>query len=65
MKLFVSDLDGTLLNESFQISDANREAIGLISKNNIRFAVATGRIYHDTAMICQKYGVSPYIIASN
>ena len=65
MKLFVSDLDGTLLNGAFQISGANREAIELISKYNIQFVVATGRIYHDAAMIFQKYGVSPYIIASN
>lgn len=65
MKLFVSDLDGTLLNRNFEISAANREAIHLLQKKGFRFVVATGRIYHDAATICRNYDLSPYIIANN
>lgn len=65
MKLFVSDLDGTLLNQEFQISKTNVQAIRRLSEKGVIFVVATGRIYHDALTICQNQQLSPYIIASN
>lgn len=65
MKLFVSDLDGTLLNRDFQISEVNMNAIRKLKEKGFELVVATGRIYHDAATICGNHGLSPYIIASN
>lgn len=65
MKLFASDLDGTLLNEEFQISEANIHAIERLQTHGVVFAIATGRIHHDADTICQRHGLYPYIIASN
>lgn len=65
MKLFVSDLDGTLLNETFRFSDANVQAIHKLAKHNIMFAVATGRIFYDAKTICHNQQIKPYVIANN
>ncbi len=64
-RLFVSDMDGTLLQKDFTISEDNVAAIKELQKWGINFAVATGRIYHDAKTICSRYGLSPYIISNN
>ena len=50
IKLFVSDLDGTLIHEpktGIEPNERNMKAIRLLHENNIEFAVATGRFdYH-------------------
>lgn len=46
IKLFVTDMDGTLLNDHHVISDANRQAILALKDQGIEFMVATGRGYH-------------------
>ena len=50
IKLFVSDLDGTLIHEpktGIEPNERNVNAIRLLHENNIEFAVATGRFdYH-------------------
>jgi Cof subfamily protein (haloacid dehalogenase superfamily) len=50
IKLFISDLDGTLIHEpktGIEPNEKNAEAIKLLHENNIEFAVATGRFdYH-------------------
>lgn len=65
MQMFVSDMDGTLLTEDFQISSENRKAIRRLEKAGIEFTVATGRIYLDAGTICGKHGIHPYIISGN
>ncbi|MGL4283775.1 MAG: Cof-type HAD-IIB family hydrolase, partial [Eubacterium aggregans] len=62
---FVSDLDGTLLQNDFSISMENLQAIHRLEKENITFCIATGRIHHDARSICENYGISPYIISNN
>lgn len=42
-KLAVFDLDGTLLNNDYQISKENMKAINLLKENNIKVVIATGR----------------------
>ena len=42
-KLFVSDLDGTLLNDHHKISADNIRAIKQLDKKGIKFVIATGR----------------------
>lgn len=65
MKLFASDLDGTLLDRNFCISSVNVQAIHRLMEAGYLFSIATGRIYHDAATICRNHGLSPYVIASN
>ena len=50
IKLFISDLDGTLIHEpkkGIEPNERNMKALKLLYENNIEFAVATGRYdYH-------------------
>ena len=43
MRLVVSDLDGTLLNQKSEISDETREIVRKLIENGVDFAIATGR----------------------
>ena len=45
-KLFVADMDGTLLNDNKKLSDKNIQSIKKLQEFGVRFAVATGR--HDS-----------------
>jgi len=45
-KLFVADMDGTLLNDKKELSDKNIQTIKKLQYSGIKFAVATGR--HDS-----------------
>lgn len=45
MELFVSDLDGTLLNKSSQVSEKSREIINDLIKKGVQFTVATARTH--------------------
>ncbi|MCP4630451.1 MAG: HAD family phosphatase [bacterium] len=45
-KLFVADMDGTLLNDDKKLSDKNIQSIKKLQEFGVRFAVATGR--HDS-----------------
>ncbi len=63
--LFVSDMDGTLLQEDFTISPGNLAAIRRLEEAGVRFAIATGRTYYDAETICRKHFLNPYIISNN
>lgn len=63
--LFVSDMDGTLLQEDFTISPGNLAAVRRLEAAGIRFAVATGRTHYDAKTICKKHSLNPYIISNN
>ena len=58
IKLFVSDIDGTLLTNRYEyengISDRNLSALERLQKNNIHIALATGR-HHDCLSRYQKH----------
>lgn len=65
MKLVVSDLDGTLLNQNSQISDETHEAINKLIKNGVDFAIATGRSISSVRAFKEKLGVDIYLICNN
>lgn len=46
IRLFVSDLDGTLLNENHQLDDRILQSIDFVLDNQCDFAIATGRDMH-------------------
>ena len=46
IRLFASDMDGTLLNDKGYISDRTINAVKKLQKHGIHFIVNTGRDYH-------------------
>lgn len=65
MKLVVSDLDGTLLNEHSQISDETREAIKKLTEKGVDFAIATGRGIGSVKAFKERLGLNIYLICNN
>ena len=62
--LYVSDLDGTLLNSSSQLSDTTVERLNyLINNRNINFTVATARTPATVTKLMERVNTTmPYII---
>lgn len=66
MKLFVTDLDGTLLNSQKEISDENQRAIRKLAAKNVTFAFATGRGAANALAVMDTIGISrAYLICLN
>lgn len=64
-KIVASDIDGTLLNSNFKISDENLLAIKEISKKGVQFVPATGRTYSEIYDEIKNNPDIRYIICSN
>jgi len=65
MKLFVTDLDGTLLNSAHKLSDFSLQALNKAMAEGVPLCIATGRSYHDILDILKDLKEMPYIISSN
>lgn len=65
VKLIVSDMDGTLLNEKMMISQANADAIREAENQGIPFVVATGRGFTEAKPLLEEAGLSCPIITLN
>ncbi|WP_440117368.1 Cof-type HAD-IIB family hydrolase [Paenibacillus sp. QZ-Y1] len=65
MKLFATDLDGTLLNLDSQISPENAAAIARAQQEGLKVTIATGRVYSDVVAISREGGISTPVIGSN
>ncbi|WP_434752444.1 Cof-type HAD-IIB family hydrolase [Paenibacillus amylolyticus] len=65
MKLFATDLDGTLLNRDSQISRENADAIQRAQQAGMKVTIATGRVYSDVVAISHQGGIKTPIIGSN
>lgn len=65
MKLFVTDLDGTLLNSDHTCSSYNMDALKKASSMGIKICIASGRSYGDIINLIKGYDLNPYIISSN
>ncbi|WP_343152797.1 Cof-type HAD-IIB family hydrolase [Buchnera aphidicola] len=63
--IVVSDLDGTLLNNNFQLSNFTKLVIRKLSKMGIRFIIATGRHYIDVLKFQKELGINFFSITSN
>lgn len=65
IKVVVTDMDGTLLNERHEVSKRSLAAINKLYENNIRFIISTGRHYKLTMDTLEKYKLKcDYIVAS-
>ncbi len=65
IKLFVSDIDGTLLVPGKEISAKNIAAVQKMVNAGITVTIATGRMYRAALPVAQKLGVNVPIITYN
>lgn len=65
IKLVVTDLDGTFLDDRKNISDQNKRAVQKLQENNIDFCICTGRLYSFAKLISKEVGNDFPIISCN
>lgn len=65
VKLFVSDIDGTLLVAGKKISEKNIEAVKKMTEAGIIVTLATGRMYHAAFPVAKELGVNVPLITYN
>ena len=65
IKLFVTDMDGTLLNNSRKISEGNKARIRQAVADGMIFTIATGRMYCSALPYAKELGVDVPIITYN
>lgn len=65
IKLFATDLDGTLLKSGNTIKNKDIEAIHSLSKTEIDFAIATGRLDRDILEICKEIKKNAHRVSQN
>lgn len=63
IKHIFCDLDGTLYRDG--ITDKDLESIRMAQENNIKFHIATGRVYSHTVSIIEEADVKGYSICEN
>lgn len=65
MKLFVADLDGTLLNEDNRVSEKSKEALKQLEQAGYIICLASGRVLSSVESIIQEAGVKALAIGNN
>lgn len=65
IKLFVTDLDGTLLDKSHEVSAENKKAVQEAVRQGVTVTVATGRMYVSALPYAKQLGVDVPIITYN
>lgn len=58
IRLIASDMDGTLLDHTSRIPEANIDAIKRVTSRNVEFLICSGRDYMDAKSIMEPAGVS-------
>ncbi|WP_269140690.1 HAD family hydrolase [Radiobacillus kanasensis] len=65
IKLFVSDLDGTLLEEDKRVSEENQKQIKKLIANGVEFAIATGRSDRDIVKLMGDMDITGHRVSQN
>ena len=65
IKLFVTDLDGTLLPTQATVSEGNIRAVQEAVAAGVTVTIATGRMYRAALPVAQALGVNVPIITYN
>jgi len=65
IKVIISDLDGTLLNNEHQISSYTRTVFQQLHRENYLIIVATGRHHLDAMPLLESLGCPIYLVTSN
>ncbi|CAL4041869.1 Pyridoxal phosphate phosphatase YigL [Buchnera aphidicola (Tetraneura ulmi)] len=64
-KVVISDLDGTLFNSKYKITNYTKKIIHLLVSKGIKFIIATGRHYIDLIDLKNMLNLNSYLITSN
>jgi Cof subfamily protein (haloacid dehalogenase superfamily) len=65
LKLLAIEIDGTLLDSSGRIPEANREALGAAAAAGVHLALVTGRSLHFTRHVAEDLGVPVTLVVNN
>lgn len=65
IKLFVSDVDGTLLDSTSSLREATRQAVLELRRSGVQFAIATGRSYNSIFPLMETLGGEIPVICLN
>jgi Cof subfamily protein (haloacid dehalogenase superfamily) len=65
IRLIAIDLDGTLLNSSLEISQANRQALAAAAERGVRVAITTGRRFHSARPLLDSLPYPVTLVTSN
>jgi Cof subfamily protein (haloacid dehalogenase superfamily) len=65
IRLLAADIDGTLLNPQFQISDADRAALRRAHQEGIEVILVTGRRHMFAEPIARQLGFDLWLVSSN
>src|SRR6266481_6802642 len=65
VRLIALDIDGTLLDSRWRVSEANREAIQKATRYGIEVALVTGRRYDFALPVAQDLGCAITMIVNN
>lgn len=65
IRLFISDLDNTLLNETKQIDEQDQQALHRLTDHQISICLASGRIDRDLVRISKQLGKKVHRISQN
>jgi Cof subfamily protein (haloacid dehalogenase superfamily) len=65
IRLLAADIDGTLLNPQFQISEADMAALRRAQEEGVEIVLVTGRRHRFALPIAQQLGFDLWVISSN
>lgn len=65
IKIFASDMDGTLLNDNHLITNRTAQAIKQLQESGIQFIISTGRSYNSAAPLLFMHGIKVPMINLN
>jgi Cof subfamily protein (haloacid dehalogenase superfamily) len=65
IRLLAADIDGTLLNPEFRISDADLAALRRAHQEGVEIVLVTGRRHAFARPIAEMLGFNPWLISSN
>ena len=65
IRLMAIDLDGTLLNSRWEISEANRQALAAATERDVRVVVVTGRRRYSALPFTEQIPCPVTLISSN
>lgn len=65
IRMIVSDLDGTLLNRSREMPDANRTALHACMARGIHVVLASGRSFESVRRLANEHGIDGPIVSAN
>ena len=65
IRMIVSDLDGTMLNEAFRIPEENQRAVQEAAAHGVLVTLATGRMYCSALPYARQLGIDVPLISYN